>query len=144
MTFFVGEELLLAELQHVGFLVEDSIFVLVGNFNHLVVLPQNQLRAFDFSGLVEVGQNEEFLECLLAAELSHVRQKHLFAANELDAGGSGRLVVEVHKEFTELDSAVGRACLFRRLLQVILVADLILAHLRAGISSIPSHFVSEP
>ena len=58
VTVTVGQELLLAKLQQISFLVENLVFVLVRYLYHLVVFFQNQLRPFDLTVTIEVGQNK--------------------------------------------------------------------------------------
>ena len=54
MAAFVGKELLLSKLDHLSFLMEYFILILICDPHNLVVLLENDLWTFDLSMLVEV------------------------------------------------------------------------------------------
>ena len=133
MAFFVGEEFLLAELEHFRLMMEYLILILICYLNYLIILFKDQLWAFNLSSLVEVREDEQLIKCLLAAELGDIREQHLLSTNQLTLGRGCRLIVEVNKEFTEFDGAFCRVGFFGWLFQKVLVSDLIFTHLRACI-----------
>ena len=133
MTLFVSEELLLTELEHLRLMMENLILILIRYLNHLIILLQDQLRAFNLPSFIKVRKNEKFVKRLLTAELCDIGKEHLLSTDQLTFGRGRRLIIEVNEELAELNSAFGRVGLLGRLFQVILVSDLKLAHLRANI-----------
>lgn len=62
----------------------NIILVLVSELNDLVIFFQNELRPFHDSSLVEVWDNQEFVEWFSSLSLGMVRQEKLFSADKLN------------------------------------------------------------
>jgi hypothetical protein len=58
MVVFIGQELLVTELEHLRILVIDIVDVLIGQVDGLPVLLHDQLGALDFTLLVEVWNDQ--------------------------------------------------------------------------------------
>jgi len=107
----------------------------------LIIFLEYQLGAFDLLFFVVVWQEERLEEGLLSGVLSHVREKQLLPSNQLNFGVCKVVVVDA--VFRELDGAACRIELLLRIVKVILMRNLILDHLRAGITALAANPIEE-
>jgi len=86
VTLFVSEELLLSELEHLRLMMENLILILIRYLNYLIILLQDQLRAFNLPSFIKVRKNEKFVKRLLTAELCDIGEEHLLSTDQLTFG----------------------------------------------------------
>lgn len=117
--------------------------VLICNLDHLIVFLQNELRSLDLSMLIKIWKYKKLVERLLSSELRHIGQKHLLTSNELNFCRRSRLVFKMNDELVEFYGTLGWVLLRLIIIQMVLMRDLILGYLRAGISRITSYSLHE-
>lgn len=70
MVVFVGEELLMSELEHFRVLVVDVVNVLIYHVDGLIIFFHYELRSLDLALLVEVWDDQDVFKGSLSHSLS--------------------------------------------------------------------------